>query len=123
MLLTRIVYATVTGRIDCDENPDHEYCKGDKGKNGVPFCDLDYQELGFTVCRDRDVNPDVDCDVKSDDSLCNSERGRDGLIFCDLLYQKTGSKDSSCSDRNDNPQEYYAKYGESDKDFCEIMEC
>jgi hypothetical protein len=70
MLLTRIVYATVTGRIDCDENPDHEYCKGDKGKNGVPFCDLDYQELGFTVCRDRDVNPDVDCDVKSDDLDC-----------------------------------------------------
>lgn len=109
-------------RIDCEENPDHKYCNGDQGKTGIPFCDLDYQELGFIFCRNRNAEPPrVDCDENPNDSLCNGDRGIDGNPFCDIQYQEEGRK-HGCYDRNDNPQEYCEKYREIDDDFCEIIE-
>lgn len=59
----------------------------------------------------------IDCDENGDHSWCNGAIGRNGIPFCDLDIRP-----GSCYDRNDNPQDYCEQYGESDKDFCEIIE-
>jgi hypothetical protein len=100
-------------KVDCDANPNHPYCTGEKGRDGGPFCDLPSHPGS---CYDRNDNPeeycttypydsdfcelienvcDADGSIKPDNPYCTGEKGRDGFVFCDL---KTNRLDS-CYDR------------------------
>src|SRR5687768_1842147 len=54
VLLVPNVYASpepgARERIDCDENGDHSWCNGGRGRDGLPFCDLNIPAQG---CYDR----------------------------------------------------------------------
>ena len=50
-------------RIDCDEHPNHSRCTGFGGRNGLIFCDVAYEDLGYKPgCYDRYDNPTNYCD-------------------------------------------------------------
>ena len=46
--------------VQCDEDPDHSLCNGERGREGLIFCDVLYQETGGKAggCYDRDDNPE-----------------------------------------------------------------
>jgi hypothetical protein len=49
-------------RIDSDEHPKHSRCVGHDGKDGLIFCDIAYQDLGYKPdCYDRNDNPREYC--------------------------------------------------------------
>ncbi len=50
--------------VQCDEDPDHSLCTGERGREGSIFCDVLYQETGGKAggCYDRNDTPDQHCD-------------------------------------------------------------
>jgi hypothetical protein len=73
VLLVPNVYASTEPgareRIDCDENGDHSWCNGGRGRDGLPFCDLSIPAQG---CYDRTDNSEDYC----------SEYSQSDLKFC-----------------------------------------
>lgn len=77
-LATITVYA---GDRNCENEPEHEYCNGERGRSGMIFCDLArIPEDGD--CYSRDYSR-TDCDEKPNHSRCVGYDGLDGLMFCD----------------------------------------
>lgn len=101
------------GDRNCDVEPEHEYCNGTEGADGMVSCDLAGVERG--ACYDRDFSR-IDCDEHSGHSRCGGTTGRNGLIFCDVVYADLGIK-PSCYDRNDNPERYCDNYAVEESDF------
>ncbi|MFY9967431.1 MAG: hypothetical protein WBP83_04750 [Nitrososphaeraceae archaeon] len=67
--------------MNCEENPDHEYCNGEKGRIGYIYCDLIAPDV--EDCYNRDYIQ-RDCDKNPENSRCTGLIGNDGLVFCDL---------------------------------------
>jgi hypothetical protein len=124
MLVVGIPSTTFASDINCEEEPNDEYCTGEEGAGGMAFCDVVGAERGDD-CYDRDFSG-IDCGEHPDHSRCTGFQGRDGLIFCDVQYQDVGYKEN-CYDRNDNPSEYCDSYAveESSKEwtaeFCQTV--
>ena len=50
-------------RIDYNEIPGHARCVGHDGRNGLMFCDVQYEDVGYNEnCYDRNDNPTDHCD-------------------------------------------------------------
>jgi len=130
-LLTSGIAAAVTpvmaGDIDCGARPNHEYCTGEEGAQGMVFCDVAWSDQAdvdrFGDCYNRDFST-IDCDEHPNHSRCDGFQGRDGNIFCDIQYKDVGYYDN-CYDRKDTPKWYCDNYAidESDRwytaEFCQ----
>lgn len=131
LFLSGIAMATPVkaGDIDCEREPNNELCTGERGADGMTFCDLAWSDPAdvdrFGDCYDRDFSR-IDCAEHPKHSRCVGFEGRDGLIFCDVQYQDVGYKEN-WYDRNDNPSEYCDNYAveESSKEwtaeFCQSI--
>ncbi|MGA9935661.1 MAG: hypothetical protein WBL44_00485 [Nitrososphaeraceae archaeon] len=71
MLLVPNAYASFNpnnsrDRVDCDSNGDHSWCNGGRGRDGLPFCDLNIPAEG---CYDREDNSEDYCEEYSQSDL------------------------------------------------------
>ncbi len=64
--------------IDCNTYPENEYCNSEKGRDGLPFCDL-VKNAGS--CYDRNDNPEEYCSKYSN---LDSD-------FCQIIKDKVGA--------------------------------
>ena len=88
------------GDRNCDIEPDHEYCNGTEGAQGIRFCDLSGNEDDrFGDCYDRDFSR-IDCDEHSGHLRCTGSDGIDGLIFCDVQEEHVGYTEN-CYERSE----------------------
>src|SRR5215211_5482130 len=65
-----------SGRINCDANPDDAFCNSEKGRDGLPFCDI-VRNAGS--CYDRNDNPEEYCEKyrEDDKDFCRIIEGTD----------------------------------------------
>jgi hypothetical protein len=67
VLMLTVPNVFASERIDCNENPDHSLCNGERGITGTIFCDVQYQEEGSkSACYDRNDNPKEYCEKYRD---------------------------------------------------------
>jgi hypothetical protein len=77
--------------VQCDEDPDDSLCNGERGREGLIFCDVQYQEEGSkSSCYDRNDNPEQYCLMHPGDpwDFCTKENicDQDGSIKPDDEY-------------------------------------
>lgn len=65
--------------INCDERPNHDFCNGERGRQGMAFC----PEGSTDDCYSRDYSQ-IDCNEIPTHSRCVGLDGMEGLMFCDL---------------------------------------
>src|SRR5215211_6898190 len=65
-----------SGRINCDTNPDDAFCNSEKGRDGLPFCDIVRNAVS---CYDRNDNPEEYCEKyrEDDKDFCRIIEGTD----------------------------------------------
>ncbi|MGH9926623.1 MAG: hypothetical protein ACREAS_08160, partial [Nitrososphaera sp.] len=86
----------IAGDRNCDAEPNHKYCNGAEGAQGMVFCDIGGVGRGED-CYDRDFSS-TDCDEHPGHSRCTGTQGREGNMFGDIQYQDLGYYDN-CYDR------------------------
>jgi len=64
MIFSKPVTAAASSQLDCDANPDDAFCNGDKGRDGLPFCDIVRDAVS---CYDRNDNPKDYCENYRED--------------------------------------------------------
>ncbi len=80
--------------VQCDETPDNSLCNGERGREGLIFCDVLYQETGGKGegCYDRNDNPEQYCLMHPGDpwDFCTKENicDQDGSVKPDDEYCK-----------------------------------
>jgi hypothetical protein len=77
--------------IDCDKNPDHAFCTGEKGRDGLPFCDLPSHPGS---CYDRNDNPESYC----------ANYGEKDSDFCELIGEICDDERNSNSIKSTDPE-------------------
>jgi hypothetical protein len=84
-----------SGRINCDANPDDAFCNSEKGRNGLPFCDI---VRNVRSCYDRNDNPKEYCEKYREDDrdFCRIIEGTDDV---------SGSTSRSGDSENDNDED------------------
>jgi hypothetical protein len=80
--------------VRCDEDPDHSLYNGERGREGLIFCDVLYQETGGKGegCYDRNDNPEQYCLMHPGDpwDFCTTENicDQDGSVKPEDEYCK-----------------------------------
>ena len=77
--------------VQCDVEPENSLCNGERGREGIIFCDIQNQEgEGSETCYDRNDNPEEYCLKYQDDSwnFCTKENicDQDGSVKPDDEY-------------------------------------
>jgi hypothetical protein len=79
-LVTTNLYAS---DINCNEEPDHELCNGEEGRQGMNYCEPRDEDKPYGGdCYSRDYSQ-IDCDEIPTHSRCVGSDGLNGLMFCD----------------------------------------
>ena len=82
--------------VNCDENPDHPFCDGKRGQDGLIFCSLKpeglvrsfYDDLDFDDENDPLIHCATDPETKEECELTDSQREALQGIFRSTLHKK-----------------------------------